>query len=67
MITATINGQQAPWEHPLTIQQYLQTQGYTIERVAVERNGQIVPKNVYGTQQIQHGDTVEVVSFVGGG
>lgn len=67
MITVTINGQPTTWEHPMTIQHYLQTQGYTVERVAVEQNGKIVPKRIYGTQQIQHGDTVEVVSFVGGG
>ena len=51
----------------MTVQQYLQIQGHTTERVAVEQNGRIVPKSAYAEQQIQDGDTVEVVSFVGGG
>ncbi len=67
MITVKINGQQETWEQPMTVQQYLQTQGHTAERVAIEQNGRIVPKSTYAEQQIQDGDTVEVVSFVGGG
>ena len=67
MIIVKINGQQQTWEQPMTVQQYLQTQGHTTERVAVEQNGRIVPKSAYAEQQIQDGDTVEVVSFVGGG
>ncbi len=67
MITVKINGQQETWQQPMTVQQYLQAQGHTAERVAVEQNGRIVPKSAYAVQQIQDGDTVEVVSFVGGG
>ena len=36
-------------------------------RVAVERNGDIVPKARYGETVLTDGDCVEVVSFVGGG
>ncbi len=67
MVTVKINGQQVTWDKPMTVQQYLQTQGYTAARVAVEQNGRIVPKSAYAVQPIQDGDTVEVVSFVGGG
>lgn len=67
MITVKINGQQQTWEQPMTVEQYLQIQGHTTECVAVEQNGRIVPKSAYAEQQIQDGDTVEVVSFVGGG
>ena len=67
MVTVKINGQQVKWDKPMTVQQYLQTQGHTAERVAVEQNGRIVPKSAYAVQLIQDGDTVEVVSFVGGG
>lgn len=67
MITVKINGQQQTWEQPMTVQQYLQTQGHTTERVAVEQNGRIVPKSAYAAQSIEDGDAVEVVSFVGGG
>ena len=67
MITVKINGQQVQWEQPMTIQQYLQAQNHSTDRVAVEQNGCIVPKSTYAEQQIKDGDTLEVVSFVGGG
>ena len=41
--------------------------GYNLARVAVERNGSIVPKGRYGDTVLAEGDTLEVVGFVGGG
>ena len=41
--------------------------GYEQNRIAVERNGEIVPKASYGETRLQDGDVVEVVNFVGGG
>lgn len=67
MITVKINGRQEHWDCPMTIQQYLQTQGHAAARVAVEQNGRIVPKSAYAAQSIEDGDAVDVVSFVGGG
>ena len=46
---------------------YLAAANYDPKRVAVERNGDIVPKARYGETVLADGDTVEVVSFVGGG
>ena len=50
-----------------TIAQYIESTSYDRSRIAVERNGDIVPKVKYGETILQDGDTVEVVSFVGGG
>ena len=50
-----------------TIAEYLAVTNYDTGRIAVERNGDIVPKDKYGETILQDGDTVEVVSFVGGG
>ena len=50
-----------------TLEEYLNEQGYDARRVAVERNDEIVPKAQYGETILKDGDTVEVVSFVGGG
>lgn len=50
-----------------TIFQYLQTTDYEQKRIAVERNGAIVPKSKYSEVIIQDEDVIEVVSFVGGG
>lgn len=50
-----------------TVAEYLASASYSPERVAVERNGEIVPKAEYGRTVLADGDVVEVVSFVGGG
>ena len=50
-----------------TIAEYLATTNYDMKRIAVERNGDIVPKAQYGETVLRDGDSIEVVSFVGGG
>ena len=50
-----------------TIAEYLAATNFDPKRIAVERNGDIVPKAKYGETILQDGDNVEVVSFVGGG
>ena len=51
----------------MTVAEYLAETNYVLGRVAVERNGEIVPKAKYGETVLADGDSVEVVSFVGGG
>lgn len=50
-----------------TIMEYLVSANYNAARVAVERNGEIVPKAQYEETILKDGDTLEIVSFVGGG
>ena len=50
-----------------TLTEYLATTNYDMKRIAVERNGDIVPKAQYSETVLQDGDSLEVVSFVGGG
>lgn len=50
-----------------TIEEYLAATNYDAKRIAVERNGDIVPKAQYGDTVLKDGDRIEVVSFVGGG
>ena len=50
-----------------TIAEFLATTNYDPKRIAVERNGDIVPKSRYGETVLADGDSLEVVSFVGGG
>ena len=50
-----------------TVAEYLATTSYDPKRIAVERNGDIVPKAQYGEPVLKDGDSVEIVSFVGGG
>ncbi|MBR4124719.1 MAG: sulfur carrier protein ThiS, partial [Victivallales bacterium] len=47
--------------------EYLAVQGYEVTRLAVERNGEIVPKAQYAQTVLQDGDAIEIVRFVGGG
>lgn len=50
-----------------TLAAYLETTDYDRKRIAVERNGEIVPKAQYDETVLEDGDVLEVVSFVGGG
>ena len=50
-----------------TVSEYLSESGYDLKRVAVELNGDILPKAQYESVLLQNGDCMEIVSFVGGG
>ena len=61
-----INGKEMAlqWE---TLEDYILSQNYLLEHIAVERNEVIVPKAAYGQTKLLRGDLLEVVCFVGGG
>ena len=50
-----------------TVTEYLATTSYDPRRIAVERNGDIVFKSQYDVTVLDDGDSLEIVSFVGGG
>ena len=62
-----INGQEYQLAKPPSLEQLLQTQGYRINLVAVERNGAIVKRSEYASTTLTDADKLEIVSFVGGG
>lgn len=49
------------------VAEYLSESGYDLKRVAVELNGDILPKSQYADTLLKDNDVIEVVSFVGGG
>ncbi len=51
----------------MSVEEYIDSKGYDKSRIAVEINLDIVPKSDYGVTVFKDEDTVEVVSFVGGG
>ena len=51
----------------LTVEEYLSGTNYSRTRIAVEINGEIVPKSRYADTVLKDGDVVEIVGFVGGG
>lgn len=61
-----INGKQEAAEGK-TIAQVLADKHIDLTNVAVERNGDIVPKTQYGAVVLTAADKLEIVSFVGGG
>ena len=63
----TINGNAIQLTAPCTVETLLVERGYSLQRIAVERNGDILSKNRYADTIVQDGDTYEIVSFEGGG
>ena len=61
-----INGADIDAEE-LKLTDYLEENGYGSQRIAVERNEEIVPKAQYGSCILHSGGVVESVSFGGGG
>ena len=51
----------------MTLAEYFETTKYDMKRVATEINGEIVPKATYADTVLADGDSIEIVSFVGGG
>jgi sulfur carrier protein len=64
---ATINGEPVELPDGLTVFTLLQHLGVRAERVAVERNGEVVKQARHGEQRLASGDVLEIVTFVGGG
>ncbi len=62
-----VNGEQQEREGPLTVDQLLGTLGLRTDRVAVEVNLKILSRNEFTTWFLQDGDTIEILSFIGGG
>lgn len=50
-----------------TVSDLVQALGFRADRVALERNGEIVPRTGWPGTVIASGDRVELVHFVGGG
>ena len=62
-----LNGQASEFPLDTTIIELLNVLGYDGKRVAVECNGEIVPKSQHEQTTLQDGDHVEIVVAVGGG
>lgn len=67
MIAITINGESRQFETPLSCAELITRLELTGKRVALERNGEIVPRSRYAEQPLAEGDRLEIVVAVGGG
>jgi sulfur carrier protein len=66
-ITLRINGSERRFPPPVTVERLVSELGIEGKRVAIERNGEIVPRSRYAEIQLADGDALEVVVAVGGG
>jgi thiamine biosynthesis protein ThiS len=62
-----VNGELQSAEEPLTVAQLLQNLNLRSEQVAVEINLKILDRGEFPTWNLQDGDKVEILSFIGGG
>ena len=62
-----VNGEERPVPAGLSIAAMLAELGLDPQRVAVERNLEVVPRSSLGDVRVEDGDRFEVVHFVGGG
>ncbi len=66
-ISVTVNGTPRQFPECLTFTQLLDELALAGRRLAVERNGEIVPRSRFGDAHLADGDRIEVVMAVGGG
>ena len=67
MIALTVNGQSRQFETPLKVDGLIQALELAGKRIAVERNGAIVPRSRFADEWLADGDRIEIVVAVGGG
>jgi sulfur carrier protein len=63
----TINGERREVPDGLTVAALLELIGMPRDRVAIERNLDILPRADWRETRLQPNDTFEIVHFVGGG
>jgi sulfur carrier protein len=67
MITVRINGEPRQFDQVLRFTELVDHLGLVGKRIAVERNGEIVPRSEFSSRSVADGDTLEIVVAVGGG
>ena len=67
MISVSINGEIRQFDNPVTVATLLEQMQLTGKRIALERNGEILPRGQFNQQLLADGDQLEIVVAVGGG
>ncbi|MDP2266838.1 MAG: sulfur carrier protein ThiS [Thiobacillus sp.] len=67
MIELAINGEPRTFPAPLTLTQLIESLDLAGKRIAIERNGEIVPRSRHADTTLASGDRLEIVVAVGGG
>jgi sulfur carrier protein len=67
MLNITINGEPRQFAAGQTVASVVEALALTGKRIAVELNGEIVPKSRHAATTLDPGDRLEIVVAVGGG
>jgi len=67
VIDVNINGVVRQLPDSISVAALIAEMGLMGKRIALERNGEIVPRSSYASEQLANGDKLEVVVAVGGG
>ena len=67
MIDISLNGEPRRLDSETTVARLMEELGYAGKRIAVEKNGRIVPKSHHAETRVEQGDRIEIVVAVGGG
>ena len=67
MIEITVNGDRKRFERALCVADLVDELALTGKKIAIERNGEIVPKSAHAHTALANGDRLEIVVAVGGG
>ena len=67
MIQVVVNGARKQLEQPLAVSELILQMALAGKKIAVERNGEIVPRSAHGSTLLSDGDQLEIVVAVGGG
>ena len=62
-----VNGEEFPLRSGMNVREFIEEMDFDETKIAVEYNGEILPKSDYEKTVLKEGDVLEVVSFVGGG
>ena len=65
--TITLNGEIRQFPDSFNLISLLAELELTGKRIALEKNGEIVPRSLFSTQLLDDGDVLEIVVAVGGG
>jgi sulfur carrier protein len=67
VIQVIVNGAAQRFEQPLPVSALIEKMSLVGKKIAVEKNGEIVPRGLHQRTLVENGDRLEIVVAVGGG
>ena len=67
MIKFILNGKIFELENDINVYEFLAQNGYELKFIALERDGEILPKKLWRESFMSEGKAYEIVTLVGGG